>query len=129
MGLDQGGAGSRIWRAHAIRPRAAAVGRSSGRSCRRDRAHRGELEDVSEDEFTEELAADAAQLEQRRIEIDDIIDGLALYPDEDRARAGCIVTIGDDGEFRLHQGLVKRTAVRDPSGAGDCEGEAEGDRE
>jgi ParB family transcriptional regulator, chromosome partitioning protein len=89
----------------------------------------GELEDVSADEFTEELTAEAAQVEQRRTEIDDIIAGLAVYAEEDRARAGCIVTIGDDGEFCLHQGLVKRTAVRDPSGAGDCEGEAEDDGE
>ena len=54
--------------------------------------------------------AEAAQLEERRTEIDEMIDGLAVYSDKDRARAGCIVTIGDDGEFCLHQGLVERAA-------------------
>lgn len=112
-----------------VRPRPAEVPADFAAEIERIEQRLGELEDVSENEFTEELAAEAAQLEQRRTEIDDIIDGLAVYPDEDRARAGCIVTIGDDGEFCLHQGLVKRTAVRDPSGASSCEGEAEGDGE
>ena len=62
--------------------------------------------------WTDELTTEAAQLEERRGEIDETIDGLAVYSDKDRARAGCIVTIGDDGEFCLHQGLVERTAVR-----------------
>ena len=75
----------------------------------------GELEELGEDEFTEELMAEAAQLEERRTEIDETIDGLAVYSDKDRARAGCIVTIGDDGEFCLHQGLVERTAMRGAS--------------
>ena len=63
-------------------------------------------------DWTDELAAEAAQLEERRGEIDETIDGLAVYSDKDRARAGCIVTIGDDGEFCLHEGLVERAAVR-----------------
>jgi ParB family transcriptional regulator, chromosome partitioning protein len=59
----------------------------------------GELDDqeISEDDWTAELAAEVAQLEERRAEIDEIIDGLGVYTDEDRARAGCVVTIGDDG--------------------------------
>ena len=112
-----------------VRPRPAELPADLAAEIERIEQRLGALEDVSEDEFTEELAAEAAHLEQRRTEIDDIIDGLAVYPDEDRARAGCIVTIGDDGEFCLHQGLVKRPGVRDPSGAGDCDGEAQDDRE
>ncbi len=72
----------------------------------------GELEEVIEDAWTDELAAEAAQLEERRGEIDETIYGLAVYNDTQRARAGCIVTIGNDGEFCLHQGLVERAAVR-----------------
>ena len=64
----------------------------------------GELEEIDVDGFTDELAAEAAQLEERRTQIDETIDGLAVYSDKDRARAGCIVTIGDDGEFCLHPG-------------------------
>ncbi len=72
----------------------------------------GELEEIGEDDFTDELMAEASQLEERRAEIDETIDGLAVYSNQDRARAGCIVTIGDDGEFCLHQGLVARAATR-----------------
>ncbi|HKM74423.1 MAG TPA: ParB N-terminal domain-containing protein [Stellaceae bacterium] len=77
----------------------------------------GQLEEVSEDDWTEELAAEAAQLEQRHEEIDEMADGLAVYAGKDRARAGCIVTIGDDGDFCLHQGLVERTAIRGAAGS------------
>ena len=73
----------------------------------------GELEEVGAfDDWTDELAAEAARLEERRNEIDEIADGLAIYSEKHRARAGCIVTIGDDGEFCLHQGLVERAAIR-----------------
>jgi ParB family transcriptional regulator, chromosome partitioning protein len=72
----------------------------------------GELEEIGEDDFTDELMAEAAQLEERRAEIDELIDGQAVYSDKDRARGGVIVTIGDDGEFCLHQGLVDRAATR-----------------
>ena len=73
----------------------------------------GELDGVDEDAWTDELAAEAAQHEERRIEIDAIIEGLAVYSDEDRARAGCIVTVGDGGGFCLHLELVERAAMLD----------------
>ena len=71
----------------------------------------GELEEeIGEDDWTDELRPKRRSFEERRGEIDEIIDGLAVYTEEDRRRAGCIVTIGDDGEFCLHQGLVERAA-------------------
>ena len=66
-----------------------------------------------------------AQLEERRAEIDDTIDGLAVFTKKDRKRAGCIVTIGEDGEFCLHQGLVDRTAVHGAVDPGDVDGQDE----
>jgi ParB family transcriptional regulator, chromosome partitioning protein len=74
----------------------------------------GELEGLGEEDWSDELATEAAQLEERRGEIDETIDGLAVYSDKDRSRAGVIVTIGDDGEFCLHQGLVDRATIRGP---------------
>ena len=87
----------------------------------------GELEEIGEDEFTDELMAEAAQLEERRTEIDETVDGLAVYSDKDRARAGCIVTIGDDGEFCLHQGLVERATIRGGAEDGDVENQNDDD--
>jgi ParB family chromosome partitioning protein len=81
----------------------------------------GELEDTGGDEFTDELMAEAARLEDRRTEIDEIEEGLAVYSRKDRKRAGCIVTIGDDGGFCLHQGLIDRSTIHNTdTGAGDA---------
>jgi ParB family transcriptional regulator, chromosome partitioning protein len=85
----------------------------------------GELEELDPDVFTDELAAEAAQLEERRAEIDDTIDGLAVFSKKDRKRAGCIVTVGDGGQFCLHQGLLDRSAAKDDTHAGDVAGQDE----
>jgi ParB family chromosome partitioning protein len=72
----------------------------------------GELEETAEDEWTEELLQEAAQLEERRDQLGETAESLAVYAEKDRARAGCIVTIGDDGDFHLYEGLVERSASR-----------------
>ena len=77
-----------------------------------------EIEETGEDEWSDDLASEAAQLGERRDEIDEMIEGLAVYSNKDRARAGVIVTIGDDGEFCLHQGLVERAAAGGHAGNG-----------
>jgi ParB family chromosome partitioning protein len=85
----------------------------------------GELEELDPDVFTDELTAEMAQLEERRTEIDDTIDGLAVFSKKDRKRAGCIVTIGDDGRFELHQGLIERSAASDEDDADEFDGDSE----
>jgi ParB family chromosome partitioning protein len=79
-----------------------------------------ELDEISEDEWTDALMTDAARLEERRDELAESVQDLAVYSDKDRAVAGVIVTIGEDGEFRLHQGLVERSAT-DTGDSGDVE--------
>ncbi len=102
-----------------VRPQPAEIPAELAAEIGRIETRLGELQEIGEDEFTDELMAEAAQLEERRSEIDETIDGLAVYSDKDRARAGCIVTIGDDAEFCLHQGLVERTAIRNGDDADD----------
>ena len=63
---------------------------------------------------------EAGRLEERRDELAESVEGLAVYSEKDRAIAGVIVTIGDDGEFRLHEGLVERSAT-DTGDIGDDE--------
>ena len=81
------------------------------------------LETLPEDAWSAELISEAAELEERRDELAEIVENLAVYAEEDRARAGIIVTVGEDGEFCLHQGLVERQPVRtgkaDPAEARD----------
>jgi len=81
------------------------------------------IEEQTDDEaeWNEELASEAAQLEERRTQIDEIAETLAVFSQKDRKRAGCIVTIGDSGEFLLHQGLVDRVADTGEAGAGESE--------
>src|ERR1700730_6843271 len=57
-----------------------------------------QAQDCAIDDFT--LMVEAKQLEERHDELTDSAEGLAAYAEKDRAIAGCIVTIGDDGEFR-----------------------------
>ena len=90
-----------------IEPRPAKVPAELAAEIERIEQRLREIEEACEAEWTDELAAEAAPLEERRAEIDDIIDGLAIYTKKNRKRAGCIVTIGNDGEFCLHQGLIE----------------------
>ena len=70
-----------------------------------------ELQETPEDEWTDALMTEATQLEERHAELTETAADLAVYREKDRAVAGVIVTIGDDGEFRLHQGLVEHSAI------------------
>jgi ParB family transcriptional regulator, chromosome partitioning protein len=70
-----------------------------------------EFENLDGEDWTDELSAEMTQLEGRRAEIDEIVESLAVYTKKDRKRAGCIVTIGSDGRFELHQGLVEPVAA------------------
>ena len=89
-----------------IRPQPAEVPAELAAEIEQIERRLGEVEEIDADAFTSELAAEAERLEERRAEIDDLVESLAVYSDKDRARAGVIVTIGDRGEFRLHEGLI-----------------------
>ena len=56
---------------------------------------------------TDELIEEAEAIEPRLEQIQDAIKARAVFKPEDIAIAGCIVTIGGNGELQLVQGLVK----------------------
>jgi ParB family chromosome partitioning protein len=76
-----------------------------------------DLDDIAEDDWTDELAAEAEQIEERHAELARTAEDRAVYSEQDRAIAGCIVTIGDRGEFRVYEGLVERAATSAEDGA------------
>ena len=93
-----------------------------------------ELVNMDEDAWTDELIEEAEAIEPRLEQIQDAIKARAVFKPEDIAIAGCIVTIGGNGELQLVQGLVKpedmpadtdtatgtsETTVHDNGGQGD----------
>ena len=73
----------------------------------RHRIRNDELANMDDDGWTEELVEEAGANEERLDEIEATIEARAVYRREDIAIAGCIATIGNDGELKLIQGLVK----------------------
>lgn len=65
----------------------------------------GEFEALEDDDWTDESAEEAEKLEDRRGEL--MAECFAFTP-EDMARAGCIVTVGRDGDLEVHAGLLPR---------------------
>ena len=65
------------------------------------------LAELDDDEWTEALAEEAEAAQERIEAIHVAIERRAVYRREDRAIAGCIVTIGEDGTLAVVQGLVR----------------------
>ena len=82
-----------------------------------------ELRGLDDDEWTEALLEEAGRIEARLDEIEGAVEARAVFRREDVAMAGCIVTIGRDGNLQAIQGLVKPEDVPKPTEA-DQTGEA-----
>ena len=71
------------------------------------RTRNDELANMDDEDWTEELVEEAEGNETRLDEIEAMIEARAVYRREDIAIAGCIATVGNDGELKLIQGLVR----------------------
>ena len=85
------------------------------------------LEALPEDAWTDGLISEAEDLQERHDELIETTEAEAVYAEEDRARAGGIVTIGDDSDFRLYEGLVERAECPGHAGHGVVETAEDGD--
>ena len=90
-----------------VRPQAAKPTDEEKAEIERLRTRNDELANMDDDGWTEELVAEAEGNEERLDEIEATIEARAIYRREDIAIAGCIATVGNDGELKLIQGLVK----------------------
>jgi ParB family chromosome partitioning protein len=55
------------------------------------------------------LGVEAARIGERYDQLIETSEEQRRYLPEDRARAGCVVTIGEDGEFEIYAGLIERS--------------------
>ena len=90
-----------------VRPQPAEPTDEEKAEIERLRTRNDELANMDDDDWTEELAEEADANETRLDEIEAMIEARAVYRREDIAIAGCIATVGNDGELKLIQGLVR----------------------
>ena len=64
-----------------------------------------EIEELDEDAWTGEVEAQG--IETRLTEIDQAVEGRAVFSPEDFRIAGCIATVGHDGKLQVISGLVR----------------------
>ena len=90
-----------------VRPQPAKPTDEEKAEIERLRTRNDELANMDDEDWTEELVEEADANETRLDEIGATIEARAVYRREDIAIAGCIVTIGNDSELKLIQGLVR----------------------
>ena len=90
-----------------VRPQPAEPTDEEKAEIERLRTRNDELANMDDDGWTEELVEEAEGNEERLDEIEATIEARVIYRREDIAIAGCIATVGNDGELKLIQGLVK----------------------
>ena len=90
-----------------VRPQPAEATDKEKAEIERLRTRNGELANMDDDGWTEELIEEAEGNEERLNEIEATIEARAVYRREDIAIAGCIATVGNDRELKLIQGLVR----------------------
>ena len=90
-------------------------------------ARQEELCNMDPDELTDELYAESQRNEERLDEIEAEVQSRATFSDDDKAIAGCIVTIDHDGDLHVVGGLVRPEDV--PSAdAGEDAGDGTGEQ-
>ena len=77
-----------------------------------------EIEATADEDWTDALADESEDLDLRRERLKAGIEEYAAFSDEDRARAGCIVTVGPDGTVEVHAGLIPRDEPGGVAGGG-----------
>ena len=90
-----------------VRPQPAEPTDEEKAEIERLRTRNDELANMDDEDWTEELVEEPDANETRLDEIEATIEARAVYRREDIAIAGCIATVGNDGELKLIQGLVR----------------------
>ena len=89
-------------------------------------ARHDELVNIDEDDWTDELGQEAESIESRVRAIDEAVEARAAFRPGDYELAGCIVTVGYNGELKLIEGLVKPEDMPERTDAGEANGACPG---
>ncbi len=81
-------------------------------------ARQAELAELDDDQWTDELAAEAKAIGAWLDEIKATVEARVVFRREDFAIAGCIVTVGHDGAMQVIQGLVRPEDMPKPTETG-----------
>ena len=132
LGLDQGDARSRVRLHRAIPPRPSATGRASGRkSPRRSSASSSASRNSRKSPRTSgptSLTTEAAQLEERRDELDESVEGLAVYARKTAPSPAASSRSAMTANFVSMKGSSNASATRDADVASDDGSETAVDR-
>ena len=93
-------------------------------------ARREELNELDGDDWTEEAEAELDRADARMDDIHAAVEARAVFRRKDMAMAGAIVTVGDDGNMRVIQGLVRPEDLPSDTGPADgnpADGPADGE--
>ena len=85
-------------------------------------ARHGELVNTDEDDWTDELGQEAEAIEARLRAIDEAVNARAAFQPGDYELAGCIATVGHDGELKVVEGLVRPEDMPGRTDAGETNG-------
>ena len=77
-----------------------------------------EIEQIDADGWTEAIEAEAEKLTERKEDLDEVLSEHTVFTAEDKARAGCVVTVGPDGREQVYEGLVPRDELEAQAGNG-----------
>ena len=83
-----------------------------------------EIRGFDEDELTDAVIEEAERIEARLDEIEGAVEARAMWRREDFAMAGCIATVGRDGQLQVIAGLVKPEDIPKPDESGDAAAQA-----
>ena len=83
-----------------------------------------EIRGLDEAELTDPVIEEAERIEARLDEIEGAVEARAMWRREDFAMAGCIATIGRDGEIQVIAGLVRPEDMPKPDESGDAAAQA-----
>ena len=105
-----------------ISPEPAAPSPEETAELERLRTREDEIAELDEEDWTEELEAEAQAIETRTCEINAAVEARANFRTEDCAMAGAIATIDWRGDLQIVAGLVRPEDMPKPADSGDSAG-------